>query len=748
MSGHWKTHSATAMALVLSACGGGGGGGVKSTPTAPARTVTSLPDPMPDPVTQPSGEDFDTIEYRNSSAAVGSNAIGAWQQGATGKGITIGFVDTGLVPTHSDFDGRIHPDSRDVDGNRPMEDLWGHGTALAGIAAAARDGTGMQGIAFDATIFMAKADQGCPTRCHFSNNAVIAGIDAARIAGAKVINLSLIGLDVGEISDAARRAFDAGIVIVVAASNSGSSPSEFATDFARLAPNQVIIVGGLGISNGDGSINYDVPSIYTTPAGSSQSSFLAAPGWLNSGSYLLQEGVIDRFSGTSFAAPVVAGAIALIAQAYPMLTAQQIVSLLYVSADDLGATGTDSIFGRGRLNIGRAFQPVGTMRMASTGLAPPVSIGSLPAAAGDAARRGSLKATVLDEFDRPFDFDLARGLAQLAEAGPLARSMSTGLRSTSMSMGPVSLAFTVDGSAMRSTAFRELDLPPAQENQARLLAATAIGKLTARSSLALGFGTGLSGLRSQLTGGIIDGLMLSDNATQMLGFDGVDPNSISLEHKHAGWRISVGGERGSVPAFQLGRSEPPYSLVGLSVDRRLHRGQIRFGLARLTEAQTVLGSSIDNLFGKPGSRTLYADAEIDQQLGNGWSASGSYRRGWTAFSNGHFTTSAFSLSVTKLGTLTNDDAVAFRISQPLRVERGAIELLLPVGWDYIARVAIEGPRRLSLRPSGRELVLEAAYQRGLSNGFISLNLFGRRDPGHMKNNEGDLGMAVRANLKL
>src|SRR5688500_15061229 len=117
MSGLWKIECATAMGLALSACGGGGSGGgsPNSTPRPPASDgPTSLPTPLPNPVTPPSSENFDTTEYRNSSAAVGSNAIGAWQQGATGKGITIGFVDTGLVPTHSDFAGRVHPQSTDV----------------------------------------------------------------------------------------------------------------------------------------------------------------------------------------------------------------------------------------------------------------------------------------------------------------------------------------------------------------------------------------------------------------------------------------------------------------------------------------------------------------------------------------------------------------------------------------------------------------------------------------------------------
>src|ERR1051325_8395184 len=77
--------------------------------------------------------------------------------------------------------------------------------------------------------------------------------------------------------------------------------------------------------------------------------------------YLMALGYRDRapdetgtqyyWSGTSFSAPTITGAVALMAQAFPNLTGKQIVSILFQTADDLGASGVDSIFGHGRLNI-------------------------------------------------------------------------------------------------------------------------------------------------------------------------------------------------------------------------------------------------------------------------------------------------------------------------------------------------------------------------------------------------------------
>jgi len=745
MAGHPRLNCIGVLAITLSACGGGGGGGagISGTPTAPP-APTALPNPLPAPVTKPSNENFDTGEYRNSSAAVGSNVLPAWQAGASGKGVTLGFVDTGLIPSLSDFSGRIDPQSRDVNGSRPMDDLWGHGTAVAGIAAAAHDGKGMEGIAYEATIFMAKADQGCPDHCVFPTDAVAKGIDAARMAGAKVINLSLAGSDNSEIRAAVGRAVNAGIVIVIGAGNSGSAPSDLAMQLASFAPEQVIIVGGLGVTNPDGTINYDVPSIYTTPAGSSQASFLTAPGWLNSATYFRVDGSIDKLSGTSFAAPVVTGAIALIAQAFPMLTPRQIVLLLYTTADDLGIAGMDTTFGRGRLNIGRAFLPVGTVRLAGAMIALPQSLGTLPSAAGDAARRHGLKATILDTFDRPFTYNLATRLSEQVETGPLARALVIGNRTGWSTMGPMDIAFTVDSSGQSS--FSKLGFSPEQQTSARLLAAKVISRLTDRSSLVFGYGMGSATLLDQLSERANVVFMLSDAAPADLGFHSSGVASIAYQHRIGAWRLTAAGEKGSI---QLSQRAPDasYSLMSWSAEWSHPRGFVRLGSTWLIEPRTVLGAKINSMFGSGETQTWFSDLQAEQGLGHGWSVAGAYRRGWTSFPGGHFATSAMSLDITKTGVLRSRDGLALRLSQPLRIKRGAIGLTVPVSWDYLTETTTEARRSLSLIPSGRELFAEANYMQNLSTGWFSLNAYARRQPGHVQRSDIDLGVAARANLK-
>ncbi len=71
-------------------------------------------------------------------------------------------------------------------------------------------------------------------------------------------------------------------------------------------------------------------------------------------------------SGTSLAAPHVSGALAVVKSAYPSMSSEEIVSLIFDSATDLGAPGTDNVYGRGMLNLQAAIQPIGEVTAVTT----------------------------------------------------------------------------------------------------------------------------------------------------------------------------------------------------------------------------------------------------------------------------------------------------------------------------------------------------------------------------------------------
>ena len=740
------------IALILSGCGGGSDGAAHVNTTPPVPLAPTPPPSKLSPVTTPTNENFDTSEYRNSRGAVASNAIGAWQQGATGQGIKIGFVDTGLNSSLSEFNGRIDPSSMDVAGTRPMGDGYGHGTAVASIAAAARDGAGMQGVAYEATIFMAKADTGCPASCSFNPIDIAEGIDAARIAGARVINLSIGGNSYSVVEDAIVRAAHAGLVIVISAGNSGNEPSAMARSIASRAPGQVIIVGALGLAGPDATqpVNFDLAGQYTSQAGSSQNIFIGAPGQFVQA--VLETGQVDFMSGTSFAAPVVAGAAALLAQAFPNLSAQQIVSLLLNSADDLGIAGIDNVFGRGRINIGRAFQPVGTLMLAGTATIAPITPSStLPRAAGDAITRGSLSAMSLDDYGRAYKVNLARAFYDQSVDKPLARSAVVGLRASELALGSIAVAMTVaDNNYPFSNPARPLSLSAHQASTAKLVAVKALIKLTRNSSIVLGLDGNAASLDRRLSKAGTRAFEVNSNLGGSFGLNARNMRSLSYQYQAPFVAVSISGEVGTVWTMSRSASRAAYRAILADVELSIGRNRATIGASFLTEDMTVLGGQFTSQFGKSESRTIFASAEVERDFGNRWLASAKYQRGWTKFPTGAFGTSTFSLNLMKAGVLGIDDAVSFSVSQPVRIESGGFKISLPVAWSYKSQTAEYGLQRMFLSPTGREWAFETGYSHPLGGkpvGIVGLNLFTRLHPGHVRRADPDVGALLRISQK-
>lgn len=343
---------ALASAALVSACGGGGsssGEGVTVVPGPP--TAGPSPIPTPNPTAPP--PTAEQLEYQRSGAAVAANADAAYRAGVTGRGVRIAVIDTGVTPGLSEFAGRIDPASGDVAGSRGLVDHNGHGTWMSSVALAARDGRGMHGVAFEATLlsFNVSTPGDCtPQSCATRLDHLVQAIDAAVAAGARVINFSA-GLDVAypEIIDAVRRAAAAGVVMVVSGGNKAGAaePDELARAMAEAGAGLVIIAGGhdtvgrahaLTNRAGDGPASAWYLSALSVN--------VAATG---------RDGTVTFLSGSSAAAAAISGAVALIAQVRSDLTGKQIVSLLLKNATDAGAPGRDPTYGNGNLNIAATF---------------------------------------------------------------------------------------------------------------------------------------------------------------------------------------------------------------------------------------------------------------------------------------------------------------------------------------------------------------------------------------------------------
>jgi len=242
----------------------------------------------------PLGGDLWNLDMIGAPEAWATNTNGP---GATGKGVTIAVVDTGIDYNHLEFEGRIRAGYDFVDGDSIAEDSNGHGTHVAGTIAAAKDGRGMTGVAHDAKIM--------PIRVLDENGAgylsdVIRGIRWATNNGADVINLSLGGTGYSQaMADAIRHASSRGTVVVMAAGNEGGASPEYP---AAHAIDHGIAVGAV---QRDGRL-----ANFSNRAGSQLLDYVTAPGVGITST--LPGNRYGRYSGTSMAAPHVAGVAGLL----------------------------------------------------------------------------------------------------------------------------------------------------------------------------------------------------------------------------------------------------------------------------------------------------------------------------------------------------------------------------------------------------------------------------------------------------
>lgn len=763
-------------ALSLAACGGGGGARPAPTPAPPpAPAPTPTPTPTPTPAPPPTGN-FNTAETRMSDGVNFHGAITAYQAGATGQGILAGVIDDGIDEDSPEFAGRISSQSADLAGTRGINGEGTHGTNVAQVLLGGKNDAGTFGIAFNANLLVLRADRpgSCATEdpsndesgCRFPETAIAAGLDRAVGAGARVVNISLGGEDPpgATLRAAVARATAAGIIVIVSAGNDGdttangndpNNPDRFAQGL-RDAGGGLIIIAGSVNENG-------VSSAFSNRAGAYAASYLSALGEGVCCAY--QNGVLKTegnfvfvLNGTSFAAPQVAGAVALIAQAFPNLSSQQIVQLLYQSARDAGAAGDDAVYGQGVLDIARAFQPMGATALAgtSTAVALDAPLGILGGPMGDAGGVGTM-GLVTDSFGRAFNVDFGQSLARrrpdfkLSGAiGGLVRQQSAASRATALSL------VTVPGTG-GSDALAGLSFHDAQ--RARTLAASVVTRLDARTRIGFAAGRGTGGLLAGERGDDGHAMLLGDGAHEGLGFASSPGIGTLLRHNitynqyvniyaESGWVSGSRWQDDPLLRYRSGR-DSRYQRFGAAWDARFGPLRAALGGSWLRESDSLLGARLGPVFGAGGATSLVGDASLILDMRDDWQIAAAWRqmrtrpdsRGLVA--GGLLWSSAFSFDIAKANLVQPGDRAALRFAQPLRVARGGIDLTLPVAHDYVSGRTDFSRRTYHLAPTGRELVVEASYAMALFGGELIANSWWRRDPGHIAAMPDDQGAAVR-----
>lgn len=270
----------------------------------------------------------------------------AWDYNLGGrKDVTVAVIDSGLSKV-SDFGSTTinwSAAKNFVRGGSNVSDPSSHGTHVTGtIAQSTNNGQGVAGIAYNTTILPIKAINDNGTA--WDSN-IISAVDYAIAQGADVINLSLGGEGQNAALEAAmKRAYDAGVLVVAAAGNSGKSSLELPAGYST-----VLAVGALDASGSLASWSNHSKYMVTAP-----------------GENIIQQmsnGAYGGWAGTSMATPHVSALAALILseaedQGYTLPTgsarAQWLMNVITSTAKDLGSKGQDSTYGWGEVQADKA----------------------------------------------------------------------------------------------------------------------------------------------------------------------------------------------------------------------------------------------------------------------------------------------------------------------------------------------------------------------------------------------------------
>lgn len=288
-------------------------------------------------------------------------AEAAWSAATGNPSVVVAFVDTGIDLDHPDLASRLVPGFNVASGfpvpqsaGGAVDDISGHGTVVAGVAAAITDnGLGIAGVGYDLSIMPIRVTD-------FTNGAalldnVLLGISVAASAGADIICVGYEGVEQPAAQVVGAFAAARGALVVWPTGNAGRY-----YDFDHP---DVLVVGG----SAPGDALY-ADSNYGPGVD------VVAPAWKIRSTR--RGGGYGDQNGTSYAGPVAAGIAGLIASVDPTLSPREIAALIQRSSVDLEAPGRDDRSGAGRVDLATA------VRMATGMIAEPCvdgSTGLLPA---------------------------------------------------------------------------------------------------------------------------------------------------------------------------------------------------------------------------------------------------------------------------------------------------------------------------------------------------------------------------------
>jgi thermitase len=259
---------------------------------------------------------------------------GAWID-ARGTGARIAVVDSGINKNHLDLSAKVAEQRSFVADGAGIKDRFGHGTHVAGIAAAlTHNGRGVAGGCPACKLLIARV---LDATGNTNSARLVKGINWSANNNADVINISIAGPDNDAVKMAVNDARANGTVVVAAAGNERTTARRYPAAYRK-------VIAVSATNENDGLARFSSHGNWVD---------LAAPG-----TNILSTGAGGGYyedSGTSEAAPFVSALAGLLASRGK--TASEIRQRMQSTATDLGASGDDPKFGHGRINADKALPP-------------------------------------------------------------------------------------------------------------------------------------------------------------------------------------------------------------------------------------------------------------------------------------------------------------------------------------------------------------------------------------------------------
>lgn len=617
-----------------------------------------------------------------------------------------------------------------------------HGTHVAGIIAANLDGNAMHGVAFEnAQLLAARWDLMSP---------IEAPVNDLVNMGAQVINFSL-GIDSTELINAANIVYLEDYI------------SDYLSAFRTQVENNVVFVFSAGneaqtqpgILNGIPLLDEFKDSLkdlfitvvavdennqisdYSNHCGAAQNYCIAAPGD-NIFSTVTGDASYTYMSGTSMAAPVVTGSIAFLMGAYPYMTPQEVVSLVFETATDLGDAGVDAVYGHGLINLDEATKPQGELEIASSSNVNGESVSlrstsmSVPAVYKSALLAKMPKAvTVLDKYKRPYAIPMAS----------IVRATHSGDRNFKNDL----YAFS------RYQPKRKIK---ASDNLTFSYAPAALKTSP----------TGLGTMEVEFAdGNNVTGFYYTENTAYNNDsyFEKTLTNPFLAMNSAYGfynryspsneWNISMGfsiGENGLYDG-SLDENDRDFDNQAYGFDSEISyqiAENINLGFISgiLYEDSAMLGLNGSGGFDVGDSSTYFAGVSVSWQPVKNFYLSGAYYQGWTDAGNiasnlmqtSRLVSDSFALDGHYQYNAT--DVVGLQISSPLRIYRGKAKFNLPVGRDNYSDEVYRQQYSASLKPDAREYKFSLYHDKEINEDMnFKTQVDMRLNPDHQKGAETD-----------